>query len=86
MPEMSKYCRAYAVEDLREFDDWKGEPLPDSGYVFVHDDFVVTAGIFRDVQVLHGEPTPSWVRFCEDRLRFSVPQDVLEAADLATTD
>lgn len=79
MADMSNYCKAYAAADIRAFSGWAGQPIPESGYVFLHDDFVVTLGAYRDEDILLDAPAPEWIRFCEQALQFAVPADVLAA-------
>lgn len=42
-------------------------------YVYVHDDYTVTGGIFKDEAVIFDAPTPEWVDFCKNQLKFEVP-------------
>lgn len=93
MAEMSNYCKAYRVEQLREFSGWKEKVPPmtvkkeaepngngsapaateESGYFFVHDNFIVTAGVFRDQDVAFDEITDEWKVFCTNLLKFEPP-------------
>ncbi len=94
MTMMSGYCKAYYVKQFREFDGWveaaenldttdtdRGPrtALADDDYLFLHDTFVVTDGIFMDENVIFEDVSPAWKEFCTDRLAFSVP-DVLPSA------
>lgn len=44
-------------------------------YVFLHDDYTVTQGIFMDDRVIFAEVTDEWKRFCGESLGFAVPAD-----------
>lgn len=87
--EMSAYCKAYAVEELRAFPRWtenlanpdhdpKAEEResgsPPADYYFLHDNFVVTDGIFRDENVIFSEVSPEWKLFCAEVLKFQAPE------------
>lgn len=84
---MSAYCKAYLAEDLRRFPGWSEQNPPAvaraegdgesetaaSAYFYLHDDFVVTAGVYRDEQVVFDQVTDSWRTFCRSDLGFDVP-------------
>jgi len=72
MSSMSRYCKAYPVERLREFSGWAaevgaGECIPGEP-LFVHEDFAVTRGIYRDDEVVYEGGSPAWRAFCKDEL------------------
>jgi hypothetical protein len=48
--------------------------LSDNDYLFLHDSFIVTAGIFRDENVIFAEVSPQWKQFCTDVLDFHIPE------------
>ena len=89
MSRMGKYCKAYPINSLREFEGWTEKPQsngeqtetsnPDAAeanvgdYVYIQDDYTVTGGIFKDEAVIFDAPTPEWVEFCKNRLNFEVP-------------
>lgn len=86
MKRLSNYCKAYLVEELRRFPEWQERVQPlvvrpeeaaDSGgvteYFFLHDDYVVTASVYRDEQVTFDHVTPDWKAFCESVLKFTAP-------------
>lgn len=94
MSKMGRYCKAYPVERLREFEGWSdiyarpeggeagdGAPADENDYLFVQEDFTVTKGIFLDEDVVYRNVSPEWVDFCKNRLDFKVPDDVAEADD-----
>lgn len=82
MATMSRYCKAYPISRLREFQSWTEKisvkPVgnePDA-YVFVHEGLVVTADVFVDRDIVFDSLTPEWTEFCTSKLGFSIPPDV----------
>ena len=93
MAVMSEYCKAYTVDQLRQFPSWsesvppstvrveKGSGGEDAGrpatgelsYYFLHDDYTVTAGIFRDQRIAFDRVTDEWKNFCANVLEFHPP-------------
>lgn len=87
MATVSTYCKAYSLEKLRQFSKWKEENtenihteenegdrvLTDNDYAFLHENFIVTAGIFKDEDILFSKVTPEWVEYCQKTLGFAVP-------------
>jgi hypothetical protein len=83
MPKLGKYCKAYPVERLREFNglcnlsqDKNGDPNSegvDADFLYIQEDYVVTASIFIDEKVVFDNVTPEWIEFCKNRLNFEVP-------------
>ncbi len=72
---MLKYCKAYAAEQFRLFQDWPdmtGESGSD--YLFLHANLVVTRGIFADEDVVYSGTSQEWREFCENTLNFRVPE------------
>jgi hypothetical protein len=47
-----------------------GRAEKEVSYFFVHENFTVTAGIYRDQNVVFREPSPAWTEFCTDVLKF----------------
>jgi hypothetical protein len=96
MPNLSRYCKAYLAGDLREFRGWttaaaatpadsgadpSGDAVPSDDVHFVHDNYVVTRGIYADEGVVFDEVTPEWVEFCTTVLKFEVPAFLQDGAD-----
>jgi len=80
-----QYCLALHVGELRQFAGWRSpdqngdgavEPLPDSQIVYLHQDYGVTKSIWRDRDVIFEQVTPQWKEFCDEVLRFKVPDDL----------
>jgi hypothetical protein len=81
MKRIGKYCKAYAIDELRKFSGWNERAQEEqarditeetdlSNILFVQEDYTVTAGIFVDENVILNEPTPEWIEFCRDTLKF----------------
>lgn len=54
--------------------------LTDDDIVYVQENYVVTDGVFKEEHVLFDAVDADWIAFCEQRLGFAVPEDVLRAA------
>jgi len=55
---------------------------PASKYLYLHQDYTVTDGIFTGENVVYDDLTPEWVDFCKNVLRFEVP--VYESASASS--
>ena len=81
---MEKYCKAYPVERFQEFPGWGKTATPakdreePARYLYLHQDYTVTDGIFSGENVVYEDLTPEWVEFCKNILNFEVP--VFESA------
>ena len=42
--------------------------LKDDDYVYLHENFIVTDGIFIDENIIFSDVTPEWIEFCRDVL------------------
>jgi hypothetical protein len=93
MGQMGRYCKAYPIAKLRQFQDWKlytenlrkerkqvdgkevevTRELPDDGYLYLQENYIVTDGIFLDQNVVFDNVTDEWVSFCNARLQFQPP-------------
>jgi len=78
---MERYCKAYAVERFNEFPGWgetSSAPAAKEGeepakYLYLHQDYTVTDGIFMGENVVYQDVTPEWTEFCKNVLKFEVP-------------
>jgi hypothetical protein len=69
------------VENLGN--DRKGEgrgggaaTAPDSeDFLYLHENFVVTDGVFIEAHVIFDKVTPEWIEFCQNTLGFEAPKD-----------
>jgi len=59
------------IETVRE--------LTDTDYLYLQEDFTVTDGIFLEENVIYDDVTPEWKEFCEQTLKFEVPNYDLAA-------
>jgi hypothetical protein len=82
---LSKYCKAYPLDQLRAFPAWNerqiSRPLKGDDVVYLHDDYTVTDGIFPDENILFADVTEAWKTFCTSTLQFAVPQDLSSGID-----
>lgn len=53
--------------------------LSDDAVVYVQENYVVTDGVFNDENVLFDAVDPDWIAFCEQDLKFVIPDDVVQA-------
>ena len=51
--------------------------LADDDILYVQEDLIVTDGIFRDENVVFEDDSEAWKTFCEKKLEFAIPEDVL---------
>jgi len=52
-------------------------PLADQSIIYVHQDFTVTRSMWHGEDVVFDEVTPDWRVFCETKLEFAIPEDLL---------
>jgi len=77
-----KYCKAYYMKDLRQFDGWtenRGDNesnLTDEDVVYLWDDFVVVRSPVLPGGMIFDEVTPQWRQFCQTTLHFEIPEDL----------
>jgi len=77
-PSRRKYCRAYHVGDLRRYAEWTSESQEskDEDVVFLHEDYTVTKSMWAGEDVLFDKVTKPWKEFCDNELRFAVPDSL----------
>ena len=72
-----KYCTAYHVSDLRRYSSWtEAQQLADEDVVFLHHDYTVTKSIWAGEDVIFDNVTEQWKDFCNNELRFAVPDSL----------
>ena len=77
MARLGKYCKAYQVAALREFEQWASpRDLNDDDVLFLQEDFTVTDGVFLDENVVFNQITPEWETFCKTKLGFEIPSHI----------
>ncbi len=42
-------------------------------FLFLHDSYIVTEGIFEDKNIIFDNVTPAWKKFCKEQLKFEIP-------------
>ncbi len=47
--------------------------LTDDDFLYIHENYVVTDGIFSDQNVIFDKVTEEWKEFCKKELNFEVP-------------
>jgi len=47
--------------------------LTEKDYLYLHDNLIVTDGIFKNKNIIFDEITPEWEKFCKEVLEFRVP-------------
>lgn len=52
------------------------EHLHDESVVFIHQDFTVTESMWHGENVIFDRPTPEWMAFCTNELKFKAPDDL----------
>jgi ankyrin repeat protein len=87
-----KYCTAYQVGELRRYPSWtETQQLADEDVVFLHQDYTVTKSIWAGEDVIFDSVTDEWKNFCNNELRFAVPDSLdliakpVEAAQTAAS-
>ncbi len=84
MATMGKYCKAYLLKQLRQFNQWSERQgnnqssevkrtLTDDDVLYLQENYVVTDGIFKDKNIVFDNVTPEWKDFCHAVLRFEIP-------------
>ena len=80
---MKKYCKAYYLKDLRQFQGWSEKheeeetELADDTVVYLWDDFsVVKSPVIPNKGLLFDDVTPQWKDFCKTTLQFEIPEDL----------
>ncbi|MFW6012245.1 MAG: ankyrin repeat domain-containing protein [Gemmatimonadota bacterium] len=53
------------------------ETLTNESIVYVHQDFTVTRSMWHGEDVLYDDVSDDWQRFCEQKLEFAIPEDLL---------
>ncbi len=73
MGKVGKYCKAYPIARFREYDGWPEVGELQRNHLYLHENYVVTEGIFMDEDVIFDDVTPEWKEFCQEDLGFEVP-------------
>jgi hypothetical protein len=79
---MHKYCKAYHLKDLRQFNGWVEKraenqaELADETICYVWDDFTVVTSPILENSIIFDNVTPEWQHFCHTTLKFEIPEDL----------
>ena len=63
-------------KDKKEVDGKEVEvdrELTDDSILYLHDSYVVTDGIFYDINIIFDNVTDEWKEFCHSKLAFEIP-------------
>jgi hypothetical protein len=81
-----KYCSAFHLKDLRRYPAWteneitgtdpEAKQLNGDDVVFLHGDYSVTRSIWANEDVVFDKVTEEWKNFCNNELKFAVPDDL----------
>ena len=72
------YCTAYYLGDLRRYPGWTSDAddLKDEDVVFLHQDYTVTRSMWAGEDIIFNDITEQWKSFCNNELRFAVPDSL----------
>ncbi|NJL19903.1 MAG: hypothetical protein HC895_02295 [Leptolyngbyaceae cyanobacterium SM1_3_5] len=75
MATIGKYCKAYLVQQFRQFEQWQegDRSLKEDDILYLQENYVVTDGIFKDENIVFDRVTPEWQNFCQTVLQFEIP-------------
>lgn len=78
---MHKYCKAYKLQDLRQFPAWVETQdatvqRSDEDICYIWDDFTVVSSPIKNDSLIFDAVTPEWQTFCTDVLQFAIPEDL----------
>ena len=51
----------------------EAQPLTDDSIVYLQENYVVTAGIFQDEDIIFDQVTSEWMEYCKSVLNFELP-------------
>lgn len=84
-PGWSERAASARQEETRNADDvtqMKPRELSDDSVLYLQENYVVTDGIFLDENVIFGNVSDEWKKFCMESLGFSIPDYVEKMSDL----
>lgn len=73
MKSIGKYCKAYSLSKVKEYSDFQMKTSTDREYVFIQDDYTVTADVYKDESIIFDEVNDQWIDFCKNELCFIIP-------------
>ena len=74
-PGWKEKARSFDLESQGASNDEPASEAESSrpSFLYLQENFIVTEGIFLDEKVVLDEPTPEWISFCSETLKFEVP-------------
>jgi hypothetical protein len=84
--DLSLYCKAYQLAELKRFSGFRDEllvdedagALADEDIVFVHPNYCVTRSVFLPRRI-DARPSDEWIAFCRQELKFQIPTDIADS-------
>ena len=87
MATIGKYCKAFLVNQFRQYPQWREQTenirpqkqvidnreLTDEDILYLQENYIVTNGIFQDENIIFDDITPEWQEFCHQTLKFELP-------------
>lgn len=70
MKNIGKYSKAYLLNEVNKYVNFKMKVSTDKEYVFIQDDYTVTADVYKDERVIFDEVNEQWIDFCKSKLVF----------------
>lgn len=59
------------ISSADDSDDSEASTIGD--YLYLHDNYTVTDGIFDNEGIVYDDVNPEWIAFCKDKLKFEAP-------------
>ena len=59
----------------------KPQKLTDESILYLHDNYIVTDGIFDDKNIIFDDVTDEWKEFCTKELNFQIPEFVTQSQE-----
>jgi hypothetical protein len=78
---MSRFCKAYPISAFRRYAKWSdpaGKTFAEDAYLFIHDNFAVTEGVFNDEGIVFDSGSDEWKEFCQKDLEFHLPDYLVD--------
>lgn len=73
MKNIGKYSKAYLLNEVNKYVNFKMKVSTDKEYVFIQDDYTVTADVYKDERVIFDKVNEQWIDFCKSKLGFTIP-------------
>ncbi len=73
MKNIGKYCKLYSLNEVNKYSDFQMKASTDKDYVFIQDDYTVTADVYKDENIIFDDVNEQWIDFCKNELCFNIP-------------